>query len=120
MLQLRDTLSGEKRDFVPIAGEVRLYVCGITPYSEAHLGHALFSIVFDVLRRYLEWRDYEVRHIQNFTDIDDKLIERANDAGTTVSELAAQHSAAYEAQLARLNVLPATSYPVRPRRSRRS
>ncbi len=111
MLQLRDTLSGEKRDFVPIAGEVRLYVCGITPYSEAHLGHALFSIVFDVLRRYLEWRDYEVRHIQNFTDIDDKLIERANDAGTTVSELAAQHSAAYEAQLARLNVLPATSYP---------
>ena len=111
MLQLRDTLSGEKRDFVPIADEVRLYVCGITPYSESHLGHALFSIVFDVLRRYLEWREYTVRHVQNFTDIDDKLIDRANETGRTVAELAAEHSEAYENQLARLNVLPATLYP---------
>ena len=111
MLNLRDTLTGEKREFVPIAGEVRLYVCGVTPYSEAHLGHALFSIVFDVLRRYLEWRGYGVRHIQNFTDIDDKLIERANETGATVAELAERHSEAYLAQLTRLNVLPATEYP---------
>ena len=111
MLELRDTLSGEKRELAPIADEVRLYVCGITPYSEAHLGHALFSIVFDVLRRYLEWRGYGVRHIQNFTDIDDKLIERANETGVTVAELAERHSETYLAQLTRLNVLPATEYP---------
>ena len=111
MLKLRDTLTGEKRELVPIADEVRLYVCGITPYSEAHVGHALFSIVFDVLRRYLEWRGYGVRHIQNFTDIDDKLIERANESGATVAELAERHSEAYMAQLTLLNVLPATEYP---------
>ena len=111
MLRLRDTLSGEKRPFAPIGDEVRLYVCGITPYSEAHLGHALFSIVFDVLRRYLEWRGHRVRHIQNFTDIDDKLIERANATGASVAELAERHSEAYLAQLTRLNVLPATAYP---------
>ena len=111
MLNLRDTLTGEKRELVPIADDVRLYVCGVTPYSEAHLGHALFSIVFDVLHRYLEWRGYGVRHIQNFTDIDDKLIERANETGATVAELAERHSEAYLAQLTRLNVLPATEYP---------
>ena len=111
MLRLRDTLSGEKRPFAPIGDEVRLYVCGITPYSEAHLGHALFSIVFDVLRRYLEWRGHRVRHVQNFTDIDDKLIERANATGASVAELAERHSEAYLAQLTRLNVLPATAYP---------
>ncbi len=111
MLNLRDTLTGEKRELVPIADEVRLYVCGITPYSEAHLGHALFSIVFDVLRRYLEWRGYGVRHIQNFTDIDDKLIERSHETGTPVEELAERHSDAYMAQLTRLNVLAATEYP---------
>ena len=111
MLNLRDTLTGEKRELVPIAGDVRLYVCGVTPYSEAHLGHALFSIVFDVLRRYLEWRGYGVRHIQNFTDIDDKLIERSHETGTPVEELAERYSDAYMAQLTRLNVLPATEYP---------
>ncbi len=111
MLELRDTLTGEKRELEPIADEVRLYVCGVTPYSEAHLGHALFSIVFDVLRRYLEWRGYAVRHIQNFTDIDDKLIERSHETGEPVSELAERFSEAYMAQLTRLNVLPATEYP---------
>ena len=111
MLNLRDTLTGEKRELVPVAGDVRLYVCGVTPYSEAHLGHALFSIVFDVLRRYLEWRGYGVRHIQNFTDIDDKLIERSHETGTPVEELAERYSDAYMAQLTRLNVLPATEYP---------
>ena len=111
MLELRDTLTGEKRELEPIADEVRLYVCGVTPYSEAHLGHALFSIVFDVLRRYLEWRGYAVRHIQNFTDIDDKLIERSHETGEPVSDLAERFSEAYMAQLTRLNVLPATEYP---------
>ncbi len=111
MLKLRDTLSGEKRELAPIADEVRLYVCGITPYSESHLGHALFSIVFDVLRRYLEWRGFGVRHIQNFTDIDDKLIERSHETGTSVAELAERFSESYMTQLTRLNVLPATEYP---------
>ena len=70
-MRLTDTLTTEKIELVPLApdGVVRLYVCGITPYSESHVGHALFSIVFDVLRRYLDWQQIPVRHIQNFTDI---------------------------------------------------
>ena len=110
-MRLLDTLTGTKQELQPLGDEVRLYVCGITPYSEAHLGHALFSIVFDVLRRYLEWQGLRVNHVQNFTDIDDKLIERANDLGTTVADLAERHSDAYLGQLARMNVTPATSYP---------
>ena len=79
MLSISDTLSGEKRELTPLApdGVLRLYVCGVTPYSESHVGHALHAIVFDVLRRYLDWRGIPVKHVQNFTDIDDKLIERS-------------------------------------------
>lgn len=112
-MQLLDTLSGEKRDVVPLDadGGLRLYVCGITPYSEAHLGHALHAIVFDVLRRYLDWREMPVKHVQNFTDVDDKLIDRANEMGTDIATLAEQHSEAYLAQLMRMNVLPAHEYP---------
>ena len=58
-----------------------MYVCGVTPYASAHVGHGMSAIVFDVIRRYLEYRGYEVRHAQNFTDIDDKIIDRANDEG---------------------------------------
>jgi cysteinyl-tRNA synthetase len=112
IVRIHDTLSNTKKDLIPIDGdEVRMYVCGITPYSESHVGHALFSIVFDVARRYLEWRGYRVRHVQNFTDIDDKLIERANRLGRTVADLAQEHSVAYMRHLERLNVLPATEYP---------
>lgn len=62
-------------------GVVRMYVCGVTPYDEAHIGHAMSAIVFDMIRRYLEFRGYQVRHIVNFTDIDDKVIARAQAMG---------------------------------------
>lgn len=112
-MQLHDTLSNQKKELQPIAedGVVRLYVCGVTPYSESHVGHALHAIVFDVLRRYLEWRGYPVRHVQNFTDIDDKLIERANRLGVSMFELAEDNITAYMNQLHDMNVMPATAYP---------
>ncbi|MGK2964711.1 MAG: cysteine--tRNA ligase [Tepidiformaceae bacterium] len=111
-MRLHDTLTGDKKDVVPLDGQtVRMYVCGITPYSESHVGHALKAVVFDVLRRYLEWSGYKVRHVENVTDIDDKLIERANAEGITIADLARRHTDRYLADLHRLNVLPATDYP---------
>ena len=110
-MKLSDTLTGEKRDFVPADGTVRMYVCGITPYASAHVGHAMSYIVFDVLHRYLEFKGYEVRYVQNFTDIEDKLIARAAAESTTVEELAERHIAEYFEDMAALNVLDADVYP---------
>ncbi|MEO6044229.1 MAG: cysteine--tRNA ligase, partial [Tepidiformaceae bacterium] len=112
-MRLTDTLTTEKIELAPLApdGVVRLYVCGITPYSESHVGHALFSIVFDVLRRYLDWQQIPVRHIQNFTDIDDKLIDRSQRLGVSMAELAEENIAAYLRQIETMNVLPAHAYP---------
>lgn len=112
-MRLLDTLSGEKKQLDPLdsTGGVRMYVCGLTPYSRAHVGHALKAVVFDVLRRFLEWRGSRVRHIENFTDVDDKLIERANALGVSVAELAEEHIDEYMRSLHKLNVLPATAYP---------
>src|SRR5579883_2000965 len=94
-MRLTDTLSGQKREFVPLGDEVLMYVCGVTPYAESHIGHAMSYIVFDVLRRYLEYRGYRVRHVQNFTDIDDKLIERARLEGRSPEEVARAYTESY-------------------------
>ena len=110
-MKLSDTLTGEKRDFAPADGAVRMYVCGITPYASAHVGHAMSYIVFDVLHRYLEFKGFEVRYVQNFTDIEDKLIARAAAESTTVEELAERHIAEYFEDMAALNVLDADVYP---------
>jgi cysteinyl-tRNA synthetase len=110
-MQIHDTLTDNKSDFKPLGDEVLLYVCGITPYSQSHVGHSLKAIVFDALRRYLQWRGYKVRHIENFTDIDDKLIAKAQDLGIEMSALAQENIEDYLAQLKRMNVLPATEYP---------
>ena len=110
-MKLTDTLTGRKRDFAPAGDEVRIYVCGVTPYSPAHVGHAMSYIVFDVLHRYLEFRGFAVRRVQNFTDIDDKLIERAAQEGTTVEVLAEKHVAEYFENMAALNVREADVYP---------
>ncbi|PDV98797.1 cysteine--tRNA ligase [Candidatus Chloroploca asiatica] len=92
-------------------GVVRMYVCGVTPYDDAHIGHAMSAIVFDVIRRYLEYRGYTVRHIVNFTDVDDKIIARAETIGIDPLHLSAQLAEEFLAQLQALNVLPATAYP---------
>ena len=87
-MKLYNTLSGQVEEFVPAdANLVKMYVCGVTPYSATHVGHALSYVVFDTLRRYLEYKGYEVRHVQNFTDIDDKIIQRAQESGVSEDEL---------------------------------
>jgi cysteinyl-tRNA synthetase len=110
-VKIYNTLTARLEEFVPESNEVKLYVCGVTPYAESHVGHALSYIVFDVLRRYLEYKGFAVRHVQNFTDIDDKLIMRANASGTSVSELAERYIARYLEDMEELNILPATVYP---------
>jgi cysteinyl-tRNA synthetase len=110
-MKLSDTLSGEKREFEPAGDVVSIYVCGVTPYSASHVGHAMSYIVFDVLHRYLEFRGYKVRRVQNFTDIDDKLIARAAEHGSTVEELAGQYIDEYFEDMDALNVRKADEYP---------
>jgi cysteinyl-tRNA synthetase len=92
-------------------GKVRMYVCGVTPYDSAHVGHGMSLMSFDVIRRYLEHRGYEVRHIQNFTDIDDKIINRANAEGIDPDDLTDHYIEEWHAQMRALNVLPAAHYP---------
>ncbi|MBI4200481.1 MAG: cysteine--tRNA ligase [Chloroflexi bacterium] len=110
-MRLYDTLSGEVQGFAPVGDEVKMYVCGPTPYDVTHLGHAMSYVVFDVLRRYLEHRGFRVRHVQNFTDIDDKLIARAVKDGVTVQALAERHIQGFLGDMDDLNVLRAHVYP---------
>ena len=79
-LKIFNTLSGEKEEFVPLrAGEVRMYVCGVTVYGSSHVGHARSFVTFDVIYRYLKFLGYRVEFVRNFTDVDDKIIKKAND-----------------------------------------
>ncbi len=79
-LKIFNTLSGEKDEFVPLTpGRVRMYVCGVTVYDSAHLGHCRFLITFDVIYRYLRFLGFDVTYVRNFTDVDDKIINRANE-----------------------------------------
>ena len=110
-MRLYNTLSRSVEELVVEDNTVHMYVCGITPYAPSHLGHAMCAIVFDVIRRYLEYKGYKVNFIQNFTDIDDKMIIAANDEGIKVSELAERNIQAYLSELGRLNVMEASEYP---------
>jgi cysteinyl-tRNA synthetase len=111
-MRLHNTLSGRVEEFTPRHdNQVLMYVCGITPYAESHLGHAMSYIIFDTLRRYLEYRGYEVKHVQNYTDIDDKLIARAENEGRSVEDIADEYSADFTKSIEDLNVLPAHIYP---------
>ena len=105
-IELYDTLTGKVR---PLAtresGKVALYACGPTVYDHPHLGHARSALTYDVLRRYLEWRGLEVRHVANITDIDDNIINRARDEGRTESEVAVEWERVYIDAMARLDVL---------------
>ena len=110
-IRIYNTLSAQKEDFVPQGDPVRMYVCGVTPYDSSHVGHAMSYIVFDALRRYLEWRGYKVRHVQNFTDIDDKIIERANRLNISSHDLAERYIAEYFSVMDALNIQRAHVYP---------
>ena len=101
-MKIYNTLTRQKQEFVPInKGEVKMYSCGPTVYDYFHIGNARPFIVFDTMRRYLEYQGYKVTFVQNFTDIDDKMIKRANEEGITVKELGERFIAEYfkDAQL---------------------
>ena len=110
-MQLYNTMARRLEEFTPAGDEVKMYVCGITPYDHAHLGHAMSYIIFDVLRRYLEFRGYRLRHVQNYTDIDDRIIARASAQGVTPDQLAQRYIDEYEQEMRQLNIAPAHAYP---------
>jgi cysteinyl-tRNA synthetase len=111
-LRLYNTLSRTTEDFVPrAADQVTMYVCGPTVYADAHIGHAMAAIIFDIVRRYLIYRGYHVKYVTNFTDVDDKIIRRANEQGRDPFELANHYATEYLRHLRDLNVLPADVYP---------
>lgn len=111
-LKIYNTLTRTKEPFKTIEpNKVRLYVCGPTVYDRAHVGHAMSSIVFDVIRRYLEFKGYEVKHVMNYTDVDDKVIRRANELNVDPVALAKGYIEEYDKHLEDLNVLPAHVNP---------
>src|SRR5258707_7714274 len=107
-IQICSTLTRTKEPLQTLApGVVKIYVCGVTVYAQAHIGHAMSALVFDVIRRYLEFRGYDVQHVVNFTDVDDKIINRANALGRDSQLLAEEYVAEFFEDLAALNILPA-------------
>ena len=111
-LKIYNTLSRTKEDFQPLEpGKVRMYVCGPTVYADAHLGHAMSALVFDIARRYLEYKGYDVRYVMNFTDVDDKIINKANELGVDPFGLAQRYIDGYKRNLEALNIKPATVNP---------
>ncbi len=111
-LRIYNTLSRKKEEFETIEpGIVRMYVCGPTVYAEAHVGHAMSALVFDIIRRYLEYRGYQVRHVMNYTDVDDKVIIRANQLGLDPIKLAEKYIDKFGQHIQALNIEPATVYP---------
>jgi cysteinyl-tRNA synthetase len=111
-LRVYNTLTRSLEEFRPIEdGVVRMYVCGPTVYDQAHVGHAMSAVVFDVIRRYLEYRGYRVIHVMNFTDVDDKIIQRANKLGEDPLRLAQRYIDEFMDHARALNLLPATFYP---------
>ena len=111
-MRIFNTLTREKDEFKPITeGEVKIYACGPTVYNYIHIGNARPLCVFDVLRRYLEWRGYKVKFVQNFTDIDDKLIRKANEEGITVPEVAERYIKEFWTDAKGLNIREATVHP---------
>ncbi len=107
-----NTLTRGKEDLAPLhAGLVRMYVCGVTVYDLSHIGHGRSAIVFDVMRRYLKHRGHAVKFIKNFTDIDDKIIRKANQEGVSAQEISERYIEAYRTDMASLGVAPADIEP---------
>ncbi|SHE45950.1 cysteine--tRNA ligase [Clostridium fallax] len=111
-MKVYNTLTRKKEEFIPLVpGEVKMYVCGPTVYNFFHIGNGRTFVVFDTIRRYLEYRGYTVKFVQNFTDIDDKMIKKANAEGTTVKELGDRYIAEYYKDADGLNIERATVNP---------
>ena len=104
-MKIYSTLSRQKEEFQPQGEEVKIYSCGVTPYAESHLGHAMNAVIFDTVRRYLIFRGYKVKFEQNITDVEDKIIDRANKLGIAPRELAEKFANRYFEDMAELNVM---------------
>jgi cysteinyl-tRNA synthetase len=105
MIKLYNTLTGRKEEFVPIQpGMVTLYACGVTVYDYSHIGHARGAVAFDLIQRYFRRRGFEVKYVRNFTDVDDKIINRAKEEGTSAAEVAEKYIKAYQKDMERLGV----------------
>lgn len=111
MLRLYDTLSGTQRTFQPAGPLVKMYVCGVTPYDTTHLGHAFTFVSFDVLLRYLRYLGLRVQYVQNVTDVDDPLFDKARALDIPYAELASEQTERYLADMRALNVLPPDHFP---------
>ncbi|MCX6057010.1 MAG: cysteine--tRNA ligase [Chloroflexi bacterium] len=112
MLKIYNTLARKTEEFQTLEPNlVKMYVCGVTVYNDAHVGHAMSALVFDIIRRYLEYRGYTVKHVMNYTDVDDKIINRAKQLKEDPLKLSQRYIEDYAKDLASLNVLPATSNP---------
>lgn len=112
MLTIYNTLTGKKEQFQPLVPKTaRMYVCGVTVYDYCHLGHARSALVFDVIRRYLEYAGYTVEFVKNFTDVDDKIIKRANEQGVSCEAITTKYIDAYYEDMAKLGVRRAWKEP---------
>ena len=111
-MKVYNSLTGRKEEFIPLEeGKVKMYVCGPTVYNFFHIGNARPFVVFDTLRRYFIWRGYEVKYVQNFTDVHDKIINRAREEGITAPEVSEKYIKEYFEDAKALNVLPADVHP---------
>ena len=112
-MRLFNTMSRKKEEFVPLEeGKVRMYVCGPTVYNLIHIGNARPMIIFDTVRRYLEYKGYDVNYVSNFTDVDDKIIKKANEEGVSPEEISQRYIAECKKDMAGMNVKPATTHPL--------
>ena len=112
MIRIYNTLTRKKEELQTLEpGVIKMYVCGVTVYNDAHVGHAMSALVFDIIRRYLEYRGFKVRHVMNYTDVDDKIINRANQLKEDPFTLAQRYIDDYAQNLKDLNILPASSNP---------
>ena len=112
-MKIFNTLSRRKEEFVPLTpGEVKMYVCGPTVYNLIHIGNARPMIVFDTVRRYMEYKGYEVNYVSNFTDVDDKIIAKAVEEGVSAEEISSRYIKECKKDMADMNVKPATTHPL--------
>ena len=112
-MKIYNTLSRRKEEFQPLEeGKVKMYVCGPTVYNLIHIGNARPMIVFDTVRRYLEYKGYEVNYVSNFTDVDDKIIKKALEEGVTAKEISERYIEECKKDMAGMNIKPATTHPL--------
>ena len=105
MIKLYNTLTGKKEDFISLKpGKMTMYACGVTVYDYSHLGHARGAVSFDLIQRYFRRKGFEVKYVRNFTDVDDKIIKRAQEEGISAADVANKYIKAYEEDMKRLGV----------------